>query len=100
MLEVYPYVAMVLLFGKQIPRKNTKEGLQFLVRHLGRRIGSIDICTARFDHDLCDALASAYVGYLASQGLTSTLGLSAEALSVVPKDPSVLSQLDGMAPAW
>ena len=99
-LEVYPYAAKVLLFGRPIPKKTTREGLKFLIRHLGRRIGGIDSRAERLDHDLCDALVATYVAYLASLGRTEALGLEEEARIVVPKDPPALGQLDGTAPAW
>lgn len=84
-LEVYPYACKVLLFGKLIPKKTSKEGLDFLRGHLARRIPGLATYGDTLDHDLCDALVAAYTARLHSLGQTEGVGLAEEVPIVIPK---------------
>ena len=83
-LEVYPYASKVGLFGKPIPPKNTREGLDFLRRRLQRLIPGLASYKDRLSHDHCDALVAAYTARLSTLGLTESVGLREEVPIVVP----------------
>ena len=83
-LEVYPYASKVSLFGKPIPPKSKREGLEFLRRGLERLIPGLDLYEGRLSHDHYDALVAAYTGRLHRLGLTETVGLHEEVPIVMP----------------
>lgn len=83
-LEVYPYASKVCLFGKPIPAKNKKEGMEFLSKHLGRLVPDLASYQGRLSHDLYDALMAAYTAYLHSIGETESVGLEEEVCIIVP----------------
>ena len=84
-LEVYPYASKLALFGKPIPPKTTREGIDFLRRRLSRLIPGVDTHRDALDHDLCDALVAAYTAYLHGLGRTEAVGLPEEVCIVMPK---------------
>ena len=54
-IEVYPYATKVRLWGKPIPRKTTREGLEFLREQLAELIPGLERESVKA-HDLGDAL--------------------------------------------
>jgi predicted nuclease with RNAse H fold len=84
-IEVYPYASKVMLFGKPIPPKTKKEGLDFLRQRLDTLIPGLASHGGRLSHDLCDALVAAYTAYLHSLGQTEAVGLPEEERIVLPR---------------
>ena len=84
-IEVYPYASKVILFGMPIPRKTTREGLQFLKERLCALIPGMDRYAEGLDHDGYDALVAAYTAYLHSTGTTEAVGAPEEVPIVVPR---------------
>ena len=83
-LEVYPYASKVCLFGKPIPKKTTKKGLDFLHERLSRLIPRLTSYPGQLDHDSYDALIAAYTAYLHHLGRTEAAGLQEEVCIVTP----------------
>lgn len=83
-IEVYPYASKVRLWGRDIPRKTTPEGLEFLIAHLAAVIPGVGQLRSRLDHDLCDALIAAYTAYLHHRGRADVLGDTEEGLISIP----------------
>jgi len=83
-IEVYPFASKVCLFGKNIPRKTTKQGLSFLREKLGEILPSLKPYLDTFDHDLCDAAVAAYTALLHHQNRVEALGNSKEGLIFIP----------------
>ena len=83
-LEVYPYASKVCLFGKPIPAKNKREGMEFLSKHVGRLVPDLASYQGRLSHDLYDALMAAYTACLHSIGETESVGLEEEICIIVP----------------
>ena len=81
--EVYPYAAKVILFGKRMPKKTTKEGTEFLRRRLEEKIPSLREC-GKLNHDDLDALISAYTLYLFYRGMGEKVGDREEGEIVIP----------------
>ena len=83
-IEVYPYASKICLFGKPIPVKSSKEGLEFLNKRIGRLIPCLTSYQGRLSHDLYDALVAAYTAYLHSIGQTEAVGLEEEVCIILP----------------
>ena len=83
-IEVYPYASKVRLFGKPIPKKTTKEGLDFLKERLTELVPGLAQRDGHLGHDLYDAVVAAYTAHLHSDGETDNLGLENEGQIVVP----------------
>lgn len=83
-IEVYPYASKIFLFGKNIPKKTTGIGLEFLYQQLNKLIPGIESYRNYLSHDIYDALVAAYTGYLYHNHKTKSLGISEEACIVVP----------------
>jgi len=79
-IEVYPFASKVRLFGKNIPRKTTKQGMSFLRDKLGEILPGLKPYLDMFDHDLCDAAVAAYTALLYHQNRVEALGNSEEGL--------------------
>jgi len=84
-IEVYPYASKVCLFGKPIPKKTTKEGLEFLHTRLGKLIPGVSDYEGNLNHDMYDGLVAAYTAYLHAQGKTEAVGLNEEVQIVIPR---------------
>jgi predicted nuclease with RNAse H fold len=84
-IEVYPFASKVMLFGRPIPPKSKREGIEFLRERLDERIPGLKSETGRLNHDLCDALIAAYTGFLHSRGRTESLGIKDEVPITVPR---------------
>ncbi len=84
-VEVYPYATKVILFGTNIPPKNSVRGLRFLKENTGRLISGLEPYEAGLDHNACDALLAAYTGSLHLGDRTDLLGLAEEGHVVVPR---------------
>ena len=84
-IEVYPYASKVRLFGKNIPKKSTREGREFLRTSLEPLVGELDRHPPKPNHDLYDAVIAAYTAYLHRLGKTETVGLAEEGQIVLPR---------------
>jgi predicted nuclease with RNAse H fold len=83
-IEVYPFASKVRIFGKTIPRKTTKQGMNFLRGKLEEILPGLKPYLDKFDHDLCDAAVAAYTGLLYHQNRVNALGNSEEGLIFIP----------------
>jgi predicted nuclease with RNAse H fold len=83
-IEVYPFASKVRLFGKNIPRKTTKQGMSFLKDKIGYILPDLRPHLDMFDHDLYDAAVAAYTALLHHQNRAEALGNSKEGLIFVP----------------
>ena len=73
-IEVYPFASKVRLFGKNIPRKTTKQGMSFLKDKIGDILPDLRPYLDMFDHDLRDAAIAAYTAFLYHQNRVDALG--------------------------
>ncbi len=83
-IEVYPFASKVCLFGKNLPRKTSKQGISFLRDKLGEILPGLKPYLDMFDHDLCDAALAAYTALLYHQNRVKALGNSEEGLIFIP----------------
>jgi predicted nuclease with RNAse H fold len=83
-LEVYPYGAKVRLWGRRMPKKSTREGLDFLIGRVTGLISGVSQDHANLDHDLCDALLAAYTVYLLTQNEAEAFGAVEERQILLP----------------
>ena len=86
-IEVYPYATKVLLFGDQVPAKSNPKSLPFLKEKLSTLIQGLDPYVNELNHDRCDALLTAYTGYLHQMQLTDSLGADEEGFITMPQLP-------------
>ena len=84
-IEVYPYGSKVRLFGKPIPKKTKKEGLEFLHTRLSRLVPGLNEYEGRPNHDMYDGLVAAYTAYLYGLGQCELIGTEDEVQIVLPK---------------
>ena len=83
-IEVYPYASKVRLWGRDIPKKTTADGLAFLRQHISRLLPDIAQHVDWFNHDMCDAAMAAYTAFLHSQGRTELCGEAGEGTICLP----------------
>jgi predicted nuclease with RNAse H fold len=83
-IEVYPFASKVRLFGKNIPRKTTKQGMSFIRDKLGEILPGLKPYLDMFNHDLYDAAVAAYTALLYHQNRVEALGNSKEGLIFIP----------------
>ena len=83
-IEVYPYAAKVILFGRSIPSKWKPPGISFLRQRLAQLMPQLTAYLPRFNHDLCDALIAAYNVYLYARGEAEAVGDWEEGAICVP----------------
>jgi len=89
-LEVYPFAAKVLLFGrtdKGTVRKATPDGLAHLARQVGALVTGLRRVAPDANHDALDAVLAAYTGVLYLRGETETLGAPEEGAITIPRTP-------------
>ena len=84
-IEVYPYGSKVRLFGKPIPKKTRREGLEFLHSRLGELVPGLTDYEGRINHDMYDGLVAAYTSYLYALGQCELVGPEDEVQIVLPK---------------
>lgn len=84
-IEIYPYATKVMLFGKNLPKKTTREGLVTLRKLLVGLLPNSYNLIEGFNHDFCDAVLAAYTGLLYLQGKTIEVGCREESTIVIPK---------------
>ena len=83
-IEIYPYSIKVVLFGKPVPNKSTKEGLLALKEKVSN-ILSIPLYELKpLNHDIIDALLACYVAELHLKGQTESVGDVAESPIIIP----------------
>jgi predicted nuclease with RNAse H fold len=83
-IEVYPFASKVRLFGANMPKKTTKQGISFLRDKLRIMLPGLKPYLDVFDHDLCDAAVAAYTGLLYHQNKAEALGDCEEGLIFIP----------------
>jgi predicted nuclease with RNAse H fold len=83
-IEVYPFASKVRLFGKNIPRKTTKQGMSFLKDKIGDILPDLKPHSDIFDHDLSDAAIAAYTAFLYHQNRVDVLGNRKEGIIFIP----------------
>ncbi len=83
-IEIYPYSIKVVLFGKPVPSKATKEGLLAL-KELTAKALDIPLCELiPLNHDIIDALLACYVAELHLKGQTESVGAGTESPIIIP----------------
>jgi len=83
-IEIYPYGSKVRLWGKNIPKKTTKAGREFLRYHISQLLPSLIPHVYKFNDDMCDAAIAAYTAFLHSQGKTKLCGEAEESTICLP----------------
>jgi predicted nuclease with RNAse H fold len=83
-IEVCPFASKVRLFGKNIPRKTTKQGMSFLRDKIGDILPGLKPHLDMFDHDLSDAAIAAYTAFLYHQNRVDALGNKKEGIIFIP----------------
>ena len=84
-IEVYPYGSKVRLFGKPIPKKTKKVGLEFLHTKLSKLVPGLSEYEGKPNHDMYDGLVAAYTAYLYGLGQCELIGTEDEVQIVLPK---------------
>ncbi len=85
-IEIFPYATKVRLWGKQMPKKNTPDGIAFLKQKLEFLLPNLGQYRSDLDHDCADALLAAYTAWLHHRGQTEALGIAAEGQIVIPRE--------------
>ena len=88
LIEVYPHATKMLLFGDNLPPKNSAASLRYMVDHLKPLVPGMDDHTDNLDKNSCDAIINAYTGQLHAQSETDVLGDPEEGMVVLPKLPT------------
>ncbi len=83
-IEAYPYASKVRLWGKDIPKKTTPAGRQWLRERLEGLVPGLAEHPAPLGHDQLDAVVAAYTAYLYDHGLAEGVGDPDEGLIYVP----------------
>lgn len=83
-IEVYPYASKVRLWGRNIHKKTTPDGLAFLRHHISQLLPDSAPHVDGFNHDLCDAAIAAYTAFLYLQGKTESCGDIEEGVICLP----------------
>jgi predicted nuclease with RNAse H fold len=83
-IEVYPFASKVRLFGKNIPRKTTKQGMSFSRDKLEDILPDLKPYSNMLEHDFCDAAVAAYTALLHYQKKVDFLGNSEEGVIIIP----------------
>ena len=86
-VEVYPHGSKVILFGDNIPPKNSRASLKFMREHLPQFVEGLNPHLDGLDRNACDAVLNAYIGVLHTQCGTDALGVPEEGFVVLPKLP-------------
>lgn len=84
-IEVYPYASKLVLFGTPIPRKTTREGLEFLKERLGALVPGMERYAEGLDQDGYHALMAAHTAYLHDTGSAEAVGAPDEVPIVIPR---------------
>lgn len=85
-IEVFPYATKMRLWGRQMPKKNTPEGVTFLRQKLELLLPNLGQRWSDLDHDRADALMATYTVWLHHRGQTESLGIAAEGQIVIPRE--------------
>jgi len=84
-VETFPHATKVMLFGDNVPPKNSTRSLAYWREQLPLLVKGLDKCLEQLDKNSCDALLNAYTGLLHCQRRTEVLGNAAEGQVVVPR---------------
>ena len=84
-IEVYPHATKMVLFGDNVPPKNSAASVDYMVQHLSPLIPGLSDHSDELDKNDCDAIINAYTGLLHAQAATDTLGDPEEGVVVLPK---------------
>ena len=85
-IEVYPYASKLMLFGGDVPAKSNPASLPFLREKLTSLIPGLEPYVEDLNHDRCEALLTAYTGYLHLMDRTASVGQAEEGLITLPKE--------------
>lgn len=83
-IEIYPYSIKVVMFGKPVPSKSTKEGLLALKELVAGALGIPLYELKPLNHDIIDGLLACHVAELHLKGLTESVGQVDESPIVIP----------------
>ena len=83
-IEIYPFATKIRLFGKEMPRKSTKQGISSYKDKLDEALPALRPYSGMFDHNLCDAALAAYTALLYYQNRTIALGNVQEGQIFIP----------------
>lgn len=83
-IEVYPFASKVRIFGTSMPRKTSKQGVEFLIDKLGDILPGLRPYLKMFNHDLCDAAMAAHTALLYHQNRVEALGNGEEGVIFIP----------------
>jgi predicted nuclease with RNAse H fold len=84
-IEVYPHASKVILFGDNVPSKNSSRSLDFMREKLPSIVRGVDPYLEKIDRGACDALLNAYTALLHLQNATDVLGSPREGQLALPK---------------
>ena len=92
-IEVYPYATKVALWGKNMPKKTTGAGVEFLRRKVKALFLETAVRISSMGHDQLDAVMAAHTGYLFAQGHAEALGNRDEGVIYAPSNLGLASLL-------
>ena len=99
-IEVYPHATKLILFGDQLPPKNSSKSVAFLRQRLPALVQGLESHLGALDRNACDALLNSYTALLHRRNKTDVLGIPEEGLLVLPKLlPLMSTRLDPGAKA-
>ena len=87
-IEVYPHATKMLLFGDNVPPKNSAVSVSYMIGHLTPLVSGMEKHADGLDRNSCDAIINAYTGQLHAQSNTDVLGDPEEGILVLPKLPN------------
>jgi predicted nuclease with RNAse H fold len=88
-IEVYPFAAKVMLFGRPGPKKQTPAGRVWLYERLRPLVEGLPGPNAPLSHDESDAILAAYTAYQFGIGKAVGLGDPDEGLIYLPTTPVI-----------
>ncbi len=83
-IEVYPFAAKVMLFGRPVPKKQTPVGRAWLYERLQLLVNGLPDPERPISHDEGDAIIAAYTAYQYDTGMAAALGVPEEGLIYLP----------------
>lgn len=84
-LEVYPYASKIMLLGRSLPRKTTREGKTLLRAGVEWLVAGLAAVDRTLSHDELDALVAAYTAYLYAGGRAEGVGEEREGVICLPR---------------
>ena len=87
-IEVYPHASKIMLFGDNVPPKNSSISVSYMIGALAPLVLGIECYANDIDQNACDAIINAYTGQLHANFDTDVLGDPDEGILVLPKLPN------------